>query len=232
MKKNQLVILEDNIYAYCAYMTKFMPADSKKFERVDEIPNHGNVPKAEDNDRHCYDLETDKDVDKMGDNTTYNIYYDHLVPMKELAEIVPEDMKPYLVTGRRNRATALTNSRCRCQGGSYWRQRDGHGEKQEYFVRRTVAHSRLSASCFLNSRVTDAFITCHIDKSPSYIKLVLNTYTIASFLISNLLFSVTNQSPPRECSRRSPHNTRWPFNRTSGQSMRIGRASSTVQILH
>ena len=38
-------------------MTKFMPADSEEFERVDKIPNDRNIPKAEDNDRHCYDLE-------------------------------------------------------------------------------------------------------------------------------------------------------------------------------
>jgi hypothetical protein len=54
-----MTILQDSnsIYAYSAYMTKFMPADSEKFERVDEIPNDGNVPKAENNDCHCYDLE-------------------------------------------------------------------------------------------------------------------------------------------------------------------------------
>ena len=37
-------------------MTKFMPADGEKFERVDEIPNDGNIPKAKDDDCHCYDL--------------------------------------------------------------------------------------------------------------------------------------------------------------------------------
>ena len=54
-----MTILEDNnrISAYCTYMTKFMPADSEKFERVDEIPNDGNIPKAEDNDCHRYNLE-------------------------------------------------------------------------------------------------------------------------------------------------------------------------------
>lgn len=54
-------------------MTKFMPADSEKFERVDEIPNDRNVPKTKDNDCHCYDLEKDKEIDKMRDNTTYNV---------------------------------------------------------------------------------------------------------------------------------------------------------------
>ena len=53
-----MIILEESnsAYTYRAYVTKFMPTDSEKFERVDEIPNDGNVPKAEYNDCHCYNL--------------------------------------------------------------------------------------------------------------------------------------------------------------------------------
>lgn len=63
------------VCAYSAYMTKFMPADSEEFERVDEIPNDGYVPKAEDDDCHCYDLDRRriKRQNKMEDNMTYNI---------------------------------------------------------------------------------------------------------------------------------------------------------------
>jgi hypothetical protein len=39
-------------------MTQFVPSDGKKLQRVDQVSNYGNIPEAENNDRHCDDLQT------------------------------------------------------------------------------------------------------------------------------------------------------------------------------